>query len=265
MTAFDARAGHGVEATVDGHAVLAGNDRLLEEHGVAASSDPSVTAAIDVAAIEARTPVLIAIDGTLAGVIVIADPIRPTSAEAVRLLADAGIESWLVTGDAAAVAAAVGRAVGIPPERVIARALPDDKAARIDELQARGRRVAMVGDGINDAPALAAADLGIAIGSGSDIAIEAASVTIVGGDPRAVASAIDLSRQTMRIVRQNLFWAFAYNIVLIPVAMGALIPFFGLALNPALAAAAMASSSVSVVLNALRLRNVPLSGAARRG
>ena len=152
--------------------------------------------------------------------IVIADPIRPTAAEAIALLAAAGIESWLVTGDAPAVAASVGRAVGIPPERVIAGALPEDKAARIAELKGRGRRVAMVGDGINDAPALAAADLGIAIGAGSDIAIDAASITLVGGDPRAVASAIDLSRQTMRIVRQNLFWAFGYNVVLIPVAMG---------------------------------------------
>ncbi len=266
VTAFESEAGHGVAATVDGHLVLAGNERLLERHGVASSTaDPSVTAAIGSAATEARTPVLIALDGRLAGVIVIADPIRATSREAVELLTAAGIEAWLVTGDAPAVAASVGRAVGIPLERVIAGALPADKAARIDELQARGRRVAMVGDGINDAPALAAADLGIAIGSGADIAIDAASVTLVGGDPRAVASAIDLSRQTMRIVRQNLFWAFAYNVVLIPVAMGALIPVFGLALNPALAAAAMASSSVSVVLNALRLRNVRLSGAARRG
>ncbi len=266
VTSFEAEAGHGVAATVDGHAVLAGNERLLAGRGIdVAIPDPSVRAAIDAAATDARTPVLVAIDGTLAGVIVIADPIRATSAEAIDLLAAAGLETWLVTGDAPTVAAAVGRAVGIAPERVIAGALPGDKAARIDELQARGRRVAMVGDGINDAPALAAADLGIAIGSGADIAIDAASITLVGGDPRAVASAIDLSRQSMRIVRQNLFWAFAYNIVLIPVAMGALIPIFGLALNPALAAAAMASSSVSVVLNALRLRNVQLSGATRRG
>ncbi|MEA2632361.1 MAG: P-type Cu+ transporter, partial [Chloroflexota bacterium] len=266
VTGFAARAGRGVEATVDGHAVLAGNDRWLEEHGVASSTTgPSLGTAIDAGADEARTPVLVAIDGALAGVIVIADPIRPTAAEAVRLLADAGIEAWLVTGDAPAVAASVGRAVGIPPERVVASALPADKVARVDELRGRVRRVAMVGDGINDAPALAAADLGIAIGSGSDIAIEAAAVTLVGGDPRAVASAIDLSRQTMRIVRQNLVWAFGYNIVLIPIAMGALFPIVGLGLNPALAAAAMASSSVSVVLNALRLRNVPLSGAARRG
>jgi Cu+-exporting ATPase len=280
VIAFEAVAGHGVEATVDGHAVLAGNARLLAERGIAlpearrpvagttpagpAVADPSLAEAIEAATTEAQTPVFVAVDGVLAGVIAIADPVRPTSAEAVGLLAAAGIEAWLVTGDAQAVAAAVGRGVGIAPERVIAGALPADKAARIEELRARGRRVAMVGDGINDAPALAAADLGIAIGSGADIAIEAASVTLVGGDPRAVASAIDLSRQTMRIVRQNLFWAFAYNIVLIPVAMGALIPFFGLGLNPALAAAAMASSSVSVVLNSLRLRNVRLAGAAPR-
>jgi P-type Cu+ transporter len=266
VTAFEAEAGHGVAATVDGHPVLAGNERLLVGHGIdVATADPSVRAAIDAAATEARTPVLVAIDGTLAGVIIIADPIRPTSREAIDLLTAAGIETWLVTGDGPSVAASVARAVGIPPDRAIAGVLPGDKAAHIDELQARGRRVAMVGDGINDAPALAAADLGIAIGSGADIAIDAASITLVGGDPRAVASAIDLSRQTMRIVRQNLFWAFAYNIVLIPVAMGALIPIFGLALNPALAAAAMASSSVSVVLNALRLRNVELSGTSRRG
>jgi len=272
---FAAVAGHGVVATVDGHAVVAGNARLLGDRGIAvpavaptpsgpAQTDARLAHAIDVAAAEARTTVLVAVDGALAGVIVIADPVRPTSAEAVRLLAAAGIETWLVTGDAPAVAASVGRAVGIPPERVIAAALPADKAARIDELQARGRRVAMVGDGINDAPALAASDLGIAIGSGADIAIEAASITLVGGDPRAVASAVDLSRQSMRIVRQNLFWAFGYNVVLIPVAMGALIPLFGLGLNPALAAAAMASSSVSVVLNALRLRGVRLAGESRR-
>ncbi|HEX7473565.1 MAG TPA: heavy metal translocating P-type ATPase [Candidatus Limnocylindrales bacterium] len=271
VSAFVAVAGHGVEATVDGHVVVAGNARLLGDRGIAlpandpAHADAALADAIETASAEARTTVLVAVDGVLAGVIVIADPVRPTSAEAVRLLTAAGIEAWLVTGDAPAVAASVGRAVGIPPERVIASALPADKATRIDELQARGRRVAMVGDGINDAPALAASDLGIAIGSGADIAIEAASVTLVGGDPRAVASAIDLSRQSMRIVRQNLFWAFGYNVVLIPVAMGALIPFFGVGLNPALAAAAMASSSVSVVLNALRLRGVRLAGESRGG
>jgi Cu+-exporting ATPase len=264
VTAFEAVAGHGVEATVDGRTVVAGNARLLAERGVALSAiDPGLERAIEAAAADARTPVLVAIDGMLAGVIVIGDPIRPTSAEAIALLAAAGIEAWLLTGDAPAVAASVGRAVGIPRERVIAGALPEDKATHIAELKGRGRRVAMVGDGINDAAALAAADLGIAIGAGSDIAIDAASITLVGGDPRAVASAIDLSRQTMRIVRQNLFWAFGYNIVLIPVAMGALYPAFGLLLNPVLAAAAMASSSVSVVVNALRLRTITLAGSAR--
>ena len=266
VSAFTALAGHGVEATVDGHAVLIGNARLLAERGI--DPHPSVgplAAAVEAASEEARTPILVALDGRLAGVIVVADPVKPEAAEAVRLLAAAGIGSWLVTGDAPAVAAAVGRAVGIPAERIVAGVLPPDKAAGVEALRERGHRVAMVGDGINDAPALAAADLGIAIGSGADIAIEAAAVTLVGGDPRAVASAIDLSHQTMRIVRQNLFWAFGYNIVLIPVAAGVLIPAFGLGLNPALAAAAMASSSVSVVTNALRLRNVRLSGAARRG
>ena len=155
----------------------------------------------------------------------------------------AGIEVWLVTGDGRATAEAVARQVGIPLDRVEAEARPADKAATIERLQARGLVVAMVGDGINDAPAIAHADLGVAIGTGADVAIEASDVTLVGGDPRSVAAAIELSRATMTVIRQNLFWAFAYNVVLIPVAMGVLYPAFGITLNPALAAGAMALSS----------------------
>jgi Cu+-exporting ATPase len=150
----------------------------------------------------------------------------------------------------------VARQVGIPAERVIAEVLPGDKDATIERLQAEGRKVAMVGDGINDAPALARADLGVALGTGADLAIEASDITLVGGDPRLVASAIGLSKATIRVIRQNLFWAFAYNVLLIPVAMGVLYPAFGITINPALAAAAMALSSVSVVTNSLRLRKV---------
>ncbi len=181
---------------------------------------------------------------------------KAESAEAVRELQEAGLEVWLLTGDARTTADAVARRVGIAADRVIAEVLPADKDATILRLQAEGRRVAMVGDGINDAPALARADLGIAIGTGADVAIEASDVTLVGGDPRLVASAIALSRATIRVIRQNLFWAFAYNVVLIPIAMGALYPAFGITLNPAMAAGAMALSSVSVVTNSLRLRSV---------
>jgi Cu+-exporting ATPase len=209
---------------------------------------------LETAARNGSTAVLVAIDGRSAGVIEIADPIKSVAAAAVRELATAGIEVWLVTGDGRATADAVGAQVGIPAHRVVAEALPGDKAAIVERLQARGRKVAMVGDGINDAPALARADLGIAIGTGADVAVEAADVTLMSGDPRGVAAAIGLSRATMSIVRQNLFWAFAYNLVLIPIAMGALIPAFGIGLSPALAAGAMALSSVSVVANSLRLR-----------
>jgi len=168
---------------------------------------------------------------------------------------------WLLTGDARATAEAVARQVGIPAENVIAEVLPGDKDAVIERLQAEGRKVAMVGDGINDAPALARADLGVAIGTGADVAIEASDITLVGGDPRLVGSAIALSRSTIRVIRQNLFWAFAYNVLLIPIAMGVLYPFTGMLLDPIFAAAAMALSSVTVVSNALRLRRFKVKGA----
>jgi P-type Cu+ transporter len=200
------------------------------------------------------TLAFVALDRQAIGVIALGDPIKPEAAGAVAELHAAGIDVWLVSGDAPAVVEAVAAAVGIPPDHVRAEVLPADKAAAIAALGHAGAIVAMVGDGINDAPALARADVGIAIGTGADVAIEASDVTLVGGDPRGVVRAIELSRATMRAIRQNLAWAFGYNVVLIPVAMGVLYPTFGLLLNPALAAGAMALSSVSVVLNSLRLR-----------
>jgi P-type Cu+ transporter len=255
---FQALAGHGVEGSVAGaevggrppRHVLVGTARMLVEHGVdvaGAAGSAALTGA-------GGTTVLVAVDGRLEGAVVVADPVRADAGEAIRGLGRAGIEVWLVTGDQGSTAGSVARQVGIDPDRVLAEVLPGDKAAAIEALQARGRRVAMVGDGINDAPALARADLGIAIGAGADVAIEAADVTLVGGDPRLVPAALALSRRTMTVIRQNLFWAFAYNVVLIPVAMGALYPVFGITLNPAMAAGAMALSSVTVVTNSLRLR-----------
>jgi Cu+-exporting ATPase len=249
--AFVATAGGGAEATVDGRIVLVGSARFLGERGVDLGA---LVAAGEAHAAVGRTPVFVAVDGAPAGLLAIADPVKPESAEAVRALEAAGIEAWLVTGDHRATALAVAAQVGIPPERVRAQVLPGDKAGVVDEMRARGKVVAMVGDGINDAPALAAADLGVAIGTGADVAIEASDITLVGGDPRGVVAAIALSRRTMAVIRQNLFWAFAYNVALIPIAMGALFPFFGITLNPAMAAGAMALSSVSVISNSLRLR-----------
>ncbi len=248
---FEAVPGEGVMGTVDGKVVLVGNRRLMTQHEIAL--DPLAEAA-ERAAAAAHTPVFIAADGRLVGLVEIGDPVKATAASAVAELRERGIAVWLLSGDQRSAAEAVARLVGIDPANVLAEVLPGEKADRIRELQASGLKVAMVGDGINDAPALAQSDLGIAIGTGSDVAIEASDVTLVGGDPRLVASAIALSQRTMRIVKQNLFWAFAYNVVLIPVAMGALYPFFGITLDPILAAAAMALSSVSVVANSLRLR-----------
>ena len=246
---FESYPGRGVTGVVDGIAVVAGNPRLMAEWAVdtsAASADVARLAA------ESKTIVLVAADGRLAGLIAIADPIKAGSRDAVNALRQMGLDVVLLTGDSDAVAQSVARAVGI--ERVVAGVLPEGKVAEVRRLQTERRVVAMVGDGVNDAPALAQADLGMAVGSGTDVAIEASDVTLVRGDLRGVAQAVALSRRTMRTMKQNLFWAFIYNVVGIPVAAGALYPIAGILLSPILASAAMALSSVSVLSNSLRLR-----------
>ena len=246
---FEAIAGHGIAAEVDGRRVLAGNRKLLADAGIDVT--PLADAADRLAGTGA-TPVFAAIDGELAGVFGIADTLKPESREAVAELEALGLTVWMLTGDNERTAHAIASQVGI--DHVLAEVLPDQKAAKIRELQAEGRVVAMVGDGINDAPALAQAELGIAIGTGTDVAMAASDVTLIGDDLRSIVTSIALSRRTVNTIKQGLFWAFGYNVLLIPVAMGALYPAFDILLNPVLAAAAMAMSSVSVVANALRLR-----------
>jgi P-type Cu+ transporter len=246
---FDSFGGRGAEATVDGRRVLVGSARLMRERQVDAAAFDDVAAAL---AADGATPVHVAIDGEAAGVIGVADAPKPTSAAAVAELRALGVRVIMLTGDNERTARAIAARVGV--DEVVADVLPADKARVIRELQAgTGRPVAMVGDGVNDAPALAQADVGISIGTGSDVAIEASDVTLVGGDVGGVAGAIRLSRRTLRVIRQNLFWAFIYNVIGIPVAAGALYPVAGLLLSPVIASAAMALSSVSVVANSLRL------------
>ena len=258
-TAFEAISGHGITAEVEGRQVLVGNAALMHRAAV------DVTALTDAArrsAERARTPMYVAIDGAAAGLVEVADPVKPTSADAIDALKALGLEVWMVTGDNAATARAVAAQVGI--DHVLAEVLPADKAERVADLQAGGHVVAMVGDGINDAPALAGADLGVAIGTGTDVAIAASDITLVGGDLRSIVTAIALSRETVTTIKQGLTWAFSYNVLLIPVAAGVLYWWDGLLLDPVLASAAMAMSSVSVVTNALRLRRFRPESAGTR-
>jgi Cu+-exporting ATPase len=240
---FTNRAGLGVEAVVGGHAVVVGRPSLLEERGLAFPEE--LSRARGDAEAEGRTVVVAGWDGAVRGLLVVADRVKPTSAEAVSELKELDLEPVLLTGDNEATARSVAAAVGI--ERVVANVLPEDKVAEVRRLQEQGEVVAMVGDGVNDAPALAQADLGLAIGTGTDVAIEASDLTLVSGDLRAAADAIRLARRTLRTIQGNLFWAFAYNVAAIPLAVAGL-------LNPIVAAAAMAFSSVFVVTNSLRLR-----------
>jgi P-type Cu+ transporter len=251
---FEANPGHGAAGKVEGQAVVIGNDTLMRDSGV--DTAPLRDAAARLAS-EGKTPLWIAAGGELAGVIAVADPVKPTSKEAIERMQSDSLRVIMLTGDNERTAHAIARQVGL--EEVIAGVLPEGKLDAIRKLQAEGRKVAMAGDGINDAPALAQADVGIAIGTGSDVAMEAGDVTLMRSDLRGVAAAIALSRATLRVIKQNLFWAFIYNVIGIPVAAGVLYPAFGILLSPVLASAAMAFSSVSVVSNSLRLRRVRLA------
>ena len=257
---FESITGQGVRAQVDGRTVLVGNARLLADAGIETSS---LTAGVEVLAVDGKTPMLAAVDGRPAGVIGVADTIKAGSIAAVADLAARGIDVVMMTGDNRATAAAIARQVGIG--RVVAEVMPEHKAREVRRLQAEGRVVGMVGDGINDAPALAQADVGSAIGTGTDVAIEASDITLISGNLGGLVTAIDLSRATMRNIRQNLGFAFGYNIVGIPLAAGVLYPAFGVLLSPMIAALAMALSSLSVVTNSSRLRRFTPRPAATAG
>ncbi|WP_170359525.1 heavy metal translocating P-type ATPase [Ruegeria arenilitoris] len=260
---FKSITGYGVQAVVEGHSILIGADRLMEREGIDISALSDHGASL---AAKGRTPLYAAIDGTAAAAIAVADPIKPSTPEAIEALHALGLKVAMITGDNRATADAIAAQLGI--DTVVAEVLPEGKVAALENLRVNGGKLAFVGDGINDAPALAAADVGIAIGTGTDVAIEAADVVLMSGDLIGVVNAFDISQRTMRNIRQNLFWAFGYNTLLIPVAAGILYPFGGPLLSPVLAAGAMALSSVFVLSNALRLRWVkaarPPSGSDRK-
>lgn len=261
---FKAIPGHGIEAKVDGKAVLLGNLKLMQDRKLSLNGMEEKASQLSR---DGKTPMFLAIDGSTTGIIAVADTLKPNSKAAVKELHRLGLEVVMLTGDNKRTAEAIAKEVGI--DRVLAEVLPENKASEVKRLQGEGKVVAMVGDGINDAPALAQADVGIAIGTGTDVAIEAADITLMSGDLSGVVTAIALSKRTLRTIKQNLFWAFAYNVALIPIAAGVLYFVFGQSgtppalrfffgdygfLNPILAALAMATSSVTVVSNSLRLR-----------
>jgi len=248
-TDFGAVPGQGVIATVDTRRVTIGNLKLMRREKVSLGELEQKAALL---ADDGKTPMYIAVDGQAAGVLAVADTVKEDSSDAIAALKEMGIEVVMITGDNQQTAQAIARKVGV--ERVLAEVLPEDKAKNVQSLQAEGKRVAMVGDGINDAPALVQADVGLAIGTGTDVAIEASDITLIKGSLKSVVTAIEVSRATMRNIRQNLIGAFFYNVLGIPIAMGVLFPFLGVLLSPLLAGAAMAFSSVTVVGNANRLR-----------
>jgi Cu+-exporting ATPase len=238
-----------MRARVDGREVLIGNAALIESNGI---SIDEIRGELDAVAKRGETPVVVTVNGVVEGVIAVADEVRAESNQAIRQLMQMGIQVVMLTGDNEYTANAIAKKVGV--DKVVAGVLPSGKAAEVKRLRGSGEIVAMVGDGINDAPALAEADVGIAIGTGTDVAIEASDMTLLRGDLRRVVTAIALSRATMATVKQNLFWAFIYNVIGIPIAAGILYPVTGWLLSPVLASAAMSLSSVSVLTNSLRLR-----------
>ena len=246
---FNAVPGYGIEAKINGKKVLLGNLKLMRDHNIEIAN---LETKAEELANDGKTPMYIAIDDKVAGIIAVADTLKDNSKKAVDDLHKLGLEVIMLTGDNKRTAQAIANQVGI--DRVLSEVLPQDKVHEIKKLQKEGKVVAMVGDGINDAPALAQADVGIAIGTGTDVAMEASDITLIKGDLHGVVASIELSKKTIKTIKQNLFWAFFYNTLGIPIAAGILYPFFGILLNPIIASAAMAFSSVSVVSNSLRLR-----------
>jgi len=252
---FKAISGQGISAQIDGKEVIKGNAKLMKNEKIDVSN---LIKQSDKFAKNGKTPVYVAINGKAVGIIAIADTMKEDAKTAIEQFEKAGIDVYMVTGDNEKTAQAIAKNAGIKQEHVLAEVVPEDKELKVKELKEKELSVAMVGDGINDAPALAAADIGVAMGTGTDIAMETGQVIIMNGEMSGVYNSWKLSKSTMKIIKQNLFWAFAYNVILIPVAAGVLYPFTGILLNPILASAAMALSSVTVVSNSLRLRRTKL-------